>query len=185
MTSATNLYQQIIDLPETLTGELLDGRLYTQPSLTGPQHCAKMALNSRLYEAFSSRRGGQGGWRILPAIELHFVRDAEVVVPDLAGWHRDRMPALSEDHRVEVVPDWVCEILAPATAAKDRDIKMPLYLRRGVGHAWLVDPEAQILEAFEAGEGAWRQVGHATGDDRVSFPPFSALSFPVSELWDM
>jgi len=184
MASITTLYQQIIDLPETLTGELLDGRLYTQPSLTGPQHGAKMALNYRLFDAFVRRRGDPEGWRILPAIEIHFERDAEVAVPDLAGWHRDRMPALSEDHRVEVVPDWVCEILAPATAAKDRDIKMPLYLRRGVRHAWLVDPEAQTLEAFEAGEGAWRQVGRAVGDGLVSLPPFSALSFPVSELWD-
>jgi Uma2 family endonuclease len=94
------------------------------------------------------------------------------------------MPELPGDQRFEVVPDWVCEILTPATATKDRDIKMPLYLRRGVRHAWLVDPDAQTLEAFEAGEGTWRQVGRATGDDQVSLSPFEVLSFPVSELWD-
>jgi len=168
MTSA-NLYQQLIDLPETLTGGLLDGRLHTRPSLTGPQHCAKMALSYRLFEAFRIGGGGQGGWRILPAVEIHFELDAEVAVPDLAGWRRERMPALPEGHRIEVVPDWVCEILTPATAAKDRDIKMPLYLRRGVHHAWLIDPDAQTLDTFEAGEGgAWRQVGRTTGDDQVS-----------------
>jgi len=177
------LYQQLIDLPETLVGEILDGRLHTQPSLTGPQHCAKMALAYRLFEAFGSRRGGQGEWRILPAIEIHFVRDAEVAVPDLAGWRRERMPELPEGHRIEVMPDWVCEILTPATAAKDRDIKMPLYLRRGIRYAWLVDPDARALEAFEAGEGTWRQVGRVVGAGRVSLPPFEVLSFPAAELW--
>ena len=44
--------------------------------------------------------------------------------------------------------------------------------------------DAPILESFEAGEGAWRLVGLATGDDLVAFPPFEAVLFPLPVLWD-
>ncbi|MEZ5579520.1 MAG: Uma2 family endonuclease [Candidatus Competibacteraceae bacterium] len=62
-----------------------------------------------------------------------------MLVPDLAGWRRERMPRLPHDHRIEVVPDWVCEILSPSTAKTDRVIKMPVYARHGVPYLWLVD----------------------------------------------
>jgi hypothetical protein len=72
-----------------------------------------------------------GEWWILVEPELHFVRDIEVVVPDIAGWRRERMPSLPDGHRIEVVPDWVCEVLSPSTESKDREIKMPIYTHYG------------------------------------------------------
>ena len=57
------------------------------------------------------------------------------------------MTELPDDHRFEIVPDWLCEILSPSTRSKDREIKLPLYARRGVNHVWLLDPVAQTLEA--------------------------------------
>lgn len=57
------------------------------------------------------------------------------------------MTELPDDHRFEIVPDWVCEILSPSTRSKDREIKLPLYATRGVNHVWLLDPVAQTLEA--------------------------------------
>ena len=184
MTTAS-LYQQIIDLPETLIGEILGGRLYTRRvGLPGRHAVVKMELTMRLFLPFDRGRDGPGGWRLISRMEVHFVRDNEVAVPDLIGWHRQRMPQLPEGHRIEVVPDWVCEILTQETAETVRNIKMPLYLQRGIRHAWLLDPDTQTLEAFEAGEGEWRSVGRATGDDQVAFPPFEAVSFPLQELWD-
>jgi Uma2 family endonuclease len=98
-----------------------------------------------------------GGFWIEP--EIHFIRDTEVLVPDLAGWRRERMPRLPNDHRIEVVPDWVCEILSPSTARKDRMTKMPVYARYGVAYLWLVDPLARTLEAFTLREGRWTVIG--------------------------
>ncbi|WP_141699037.1 Uma2 family endonuclease, partial [Candidatus Thiosymbion oneisti] len=77
----------------------------------------------------------------------HFVRNVEVAVPDLAGWRRERMPYLPEDQRFEVVPDWICEILSPSTASRDREIKMPLYAHYEVQYIWLIDPAKRMLEA--------------------------------------
>ena len=113
----------------------------------------------------------------------HFIRDVEVAVPDLAGWRRERMPALPEDHRFEIVPDWVCEILSPSTARKDRALKLPLYARFGVAHAWLVDPAARTLEALELREGLWSLVGVFKDEDTVAAPPFAAVPFGLAVLW--
>ncbi len=115
--------------------------------------------------------------------EVHFIRDTEVLVPDLAGWRRERMPAVPRDHRFEVAPDWVCEILSPSMAQKDRPLKLPLYARYGVARPWLVDPLARTLEAFELRGGQWVLLG-VTGDDApVSFLPFAAVSFSLADLW--
>jgi Uma2 family endonuclease len=135
-----SLYDQLMALPEGLTGEILNGQLHAQPRPAAPHMGVESALQIELGGPFDRGRGGPGGWRILVEPELHFVRDQEVCVPDLAGWRRARLTQLPRDQRFEVVPDWVCEILSPSTESKDRQIKMPIYARYGVGFAWLVDP---------------------------------------------
>lgn len=53
----------------------------------------------------------------------------------------------------EIRPDWVCEVLSPSTEKTDRAIKLPIYAREGVGHAWFVNPLLHTLEVLrlEAG----------------------------------
>lgn len=43
------------------------------------------------------RRRGAGFGRMVDEAEVHFVRDTEVAVPDLAGWRRERLPIIPED----------------------------------------------------------------------------------------
>ena len=177
------LYQQLEALPEGLTGEILDGQLHTQPRPAGPHARAETELSIDIGSSYGRGRGGPGGWWILVEPEIHFVTDQEVAVPDLAGWRRERMPRIPQGHRFTVVPDWVCEILSPATASKDREIKMPLYARFGVGHAWLVDPTARTLEAYRLEDDAWLLMAKASGADRLAAEPFAALELDLSNLW--
>jgi Uma2 family endonuclease len=125
------LYERLMDLPEGLTGEILNGQLHAQPRPSGPHMGVESALQIELGGPFDRGRGGPGGWRILVEPEIHFVRDQEVCVPDLAGWHRGRLPRLPRGQRFEVVSDWICEILSQSTESKDRQIKMPIYARHG------------------------------------------------------
>ena len=138
-------YAQLENLPENLSGELIHGQLYTQPRPAGPHAGAGSGLGGELYGPYHRGRGGPGGWWILDEPEIHFIRDTEVLVPDLAGWRREWLPRLPRDHRFEVTPDWVCEILSPSTARKDRILKMPVYARYGVPYVWLVGPRAMGL----------------------------------------
>jgi len=178
------LYEQLLTLPEHVTGEILNGELYAMPRPSGKHGWAASALSIDLGSPFSyGRNGGPGGWRIVAGPEVHFIRDVEVVVPDLAGWRRERLPNLPEDQRFEVVPDWVCEILSPSTAQKDRVVKLPLYARYGIPYVWIVDPLAQILEAFELQQGRWTLIATLKDDDKVAVPPFDAVEFSLADLW--
>jgi len=177
------LYEALEALPEGVTGEILNGRLHTQPRPAGPHTIAGSVLGAELLVPFQKGKWGPGGWWIIDEPELHFVRNSEVAVPDLAGWQRERMPRPPEDHRFEVVPDWVCEILSPSTKRKDRQDKMPLYAHYGVQYAWLIDPVEQTLEVYRLDAGAWVEVGHFTGAGQVVAPPFEAVSIDLKGLW--
>jgi len=179
----SSLYEQLLALPDHVTGEIINGELYAQPRPTGRHGLVGRGLSGNLINPFDFGRGGPGGWWLIAEPEVHFIRDQEVTVPDLAGWRRERMPSIPEDHRFEVVPDWVCEILSPSTAKKDRVVKLPLYARYGVSHAWLADPSAQTLEAFELKENHWLLIATLKDDDRVSVPPFDAVEFSLADLW--
>ena len=179
----TTPYEEWLALPENRVGEIIGGELYTQPRPAGPQNNAETCLGSALNPPFQQGKGGPGGWWIQVEPEIHFIRDTEIAVPDLGGWRRERMPNLPRDHRYEVVPDWICEILSPGTAKKDRALKLPLYARFGVAHAWLIDPLERFLEADELVDGRWTLVAILKDDEPVSLAPFEAVTFSLADLW--
>jgi Uma2 family endonuclease len=175
-------YDDLLAVPDHLVAEILDGELYTSPR-PAPRHAdASAGLGGALRGPFDRGRGGPGGWRILGEPELHLGRD--VIVPDLAGWRRDRMPRLPDEAFFPVAPDWVCEVLSPSTAAIDRVKKLTIYARESVSHAWLVDPLAQTLEVFRLDDGRWTLVGTWAGTDNVRAEPFEALDLDLTLLWD-
>jgi len=177
------LYEQLCALPEGVTGEILNGRLHTQPRPTGRHARVTVALDRRIGGPYDDGGDGPGGWWILIEPEVHFVRDTEVAVPDLAGWRRERMATIPEGHRFEVAPDWICEILSPSTAGKDREDKMPIYARYGVRYLWLVDPRIRTLEAYRLEAGGWVEIGCFGGDEQVAVAPFEAVSLALKDLW--
>ena len=177
-------YAELLELPETLVGELIGGELHTQPRPSGPHASASSVLGMDIGGAFHRGRGGPGGWWILDEPEIHFIRDTEVLVPDLAGWRRERMPNLPRDHRFEVAPDWVCEVLSPSTVRKDRVLKMKVYARHGVTHLWLVDPLARTLETYILHEGQWTVAGLYTDEEEVRAAPFEAVTLALGDWWE-
>jgi len=177
------LYEAIEALPDGGTGEIIAGQLHIRPRPAGPHVLASTNLGAELQNPYGRGRGGPGGWWILVEPEVHFVRDTEVLVPDLAGWPRERMPALPEDQRFEVVADWVCEILSSATASRGREVKMPVYAGYGVAWAWIVDPRGRLLEAYALRHGEWALRARYEAKDTGQAAPFEAATFPVASLW--
>ena len=180
----TDPYEQLLNLPDNLVGEIIGGQLHTQPRPAGPHASASSVLGMDIGGAFHRGRGGPGGWWIIDGPEIHFIRDVEVLVPDLAGWRRERMPCLPLDHRFEVVPDWVCEVLSPSTRKKDRVLKMKVYAHHGVAHLWLVDPLEKTLETYALTHGNWTVTGLYTDEDEVCAAPFEALTLQLGDLWE-
>jgi len=76
-------------------------------------------------------------------------------VPDRAGWRRERLPQVPDAPFLTLAPDWVCEVISPSTERPDRVHKLPIYAREGVGHVWLVNPAAKILEVYRRERSSW------------------------------
>lgn len=173
-------YQDILDLPEHVTGEILSGQLHTQPRPTSRHALIETGIASGLFGP--TRFGGSdGGWLILVEPELHL--DAHVLVPDLAGWRRARLP-VTPDGAIDVVPDWVCEILSPATAVKDRKLKLPIYAALGVSHAWLVEPQAKTIETYRNDGQHWVLLATFADQDEMRAEPFDSVPLQLASLWD-
>ena len=174
-------YQDVLDAPPHMVAELVRGALSLQPR-PRPKHArASSTLGMDIGGPFDRGRDGPGGWWILDEPELHLGEN--VVVPDLAGWRRERMPKLPEEAFFTLAPDWVCEVLSPSTRALDLVDKRAIYAEAGVAHLWLVDPDARTLEVFALREGAWVLRLAEAGASEVRAEPFEAVALPLSALW--
>jgi len=174
-------YDDLLALPEHVVGEIIDGELHVSPR-PAPRHAvASSVLGGEIGPPYHSGRGGPGGWWILDEPELHLARD--VLVPDLAGWQRARMPAMPDTAYFTVAPDWICEVLSPATARIDRLKKLRVYARERVGHAWLIDPIARTLEMLRLEGERWSIVSVHGEDEIVRAEPFDAVAIELALLW--
>ena len=174
-------YEDVLNAPENKVAEILDGELVLTPR-PAPRHAvAQSALLGELHNPFNSGRGGPGGWWILVEPELHLGGD--VLVPDLAGWRRERMPTIGDEAHFALAPDWVCEVLSPSTQKNDRSRKLRIYAEAQVAHAWLLDPIERTLEVLRLKEEVWTIVGVCVDSDVVRIHPFEAIQLELGRLW--
>jgi Uma2 family endonuclease len=176
-------YEDLLKVPDTLIAEILDGELFTFPRPAPPHAHATSTLNQDL-GPFSRRLGGPGGpggWWILFEPELHLGPD--IIVPDLAGWRRERMPALRNVSYLEQAPAWACEVLSPSTMRVDRIRKMRIYAREQVEHVWLIDPLAHTLEVYRLEGSHWVLVDTYDGEEPVRAEPFEAIELDLNRWW--
>jgi Uma2 family endonuclease len=176
-------YADLAAVPPQLVAEIIYGALVTHPRPVPRHAVAAFALSDRLGPGYQSGREGPGGWIFMTEPELHLGEN--VVVPDLAGWRRERLRQLPEKVGVETPPDWVCEILSASTETYDRNEKREIYAAAGVPYLWLLDPRGKLLEAFQLTAGHWLLSVTFSGDVEVRAVPFEAISFPLHELWPL
>ena len=168
-------------MPAHRVAEIVDGTLHTHRRPAMPHARASSALGVKVGGPFDYDAGGPGGWWIVFEPELHLGDD--IVVPDLAGWRRERMPDYPDTAFATLAPDWVYEVLSASTRRHDLHGKRPIYSREAVPHLWLVDPTDRTLEAFELREGEWVLIASAKDADPISIRPFNAITFSLGDLW--
>lgn len=174
-------YQDVIDAPEYQVAEIIGGQLRLSPRPGGPATEVASALVSELRPPFGRGRGGPGGWVILLEPELHI--GDEVLVPDLAGWRRERLPMLPDGASFTVAPDWVCEVLSKSTERIDRAEKMDRYSAMGVKHLWLVHPRMKTVEAYRLVDDRWLLIAVYKDEERARIEPFDAIELDLASLW--
>lgn len=90
---------------------------------------------------------------------------------------------LANGRRIEGAPDLVAEVISPATARRDRLDKRDLYERVGVGHYWLLDPEALTLECYRLQGGAYGKPAVYGPGDEVDLPCCGGLVLDLTEVF--
>ncbi|MFA5949369.1 MAG: Uma2 family endonuclease [Hyphomicrobium sp.] len=174
-------YADLDALPANVVGEIIFGALYAHPR-PAPRHgSAANLLGYEVTGPFQRGRGGPGGWIFIVEPELHL--GPHVVVPDLAGWRRERLTPFPETAFIETPPDWLCDVLSPSTQGLDRTDKLAIYAEHGVAHCWYVDPLARTLEVFALTGGKRLLTAAFKGADPVAAPPFEVHTFPLNALW--
>ena len=177
-------YRDLLALPPDVHGEVLAGEIVTAPAPL-PRHSKVQGAARRFVGGpfdDDDGRGGPGGWWIFVEVDVA-LGPHDIVRPDLAGWRRSRLPRPGAVRPIEVAPDWVAEILSPATAARDRVQKRNLYARAGVAHYWLIDPETRVLEALSLRDGVWFEAGVYDDGSTARIPPFEAIEIEVGRLF--
>jgi len=178
-------YTDLLALPDHLVGEILDGELIASARPASRHAMASSTAGGDLSGAFHRKPGGSGGpggWWIVDAPELHLGR--HVLVPDLAGWRRDRMPVWPDVAYFELAPDWACEVVSPASVRRDRVQKSRIYLECGVQWLWLVDPAQRLVEVLRHAGEHWILQGAWVGDDvEARIPPFDAIAIDLTRWW--
>ncbi len=172
-------YDDLREVPDHLVAEMFDGDLYASPRPALPHAHATSVLGGWLMSAFHRRT--PTGWAILDEPELHFGND--VLVPDLAGWRRERLPEVPADAYMTLAPDWVCEVLSVSTEGIDRGKKLRIYSRERVGHVWLVDPLHRTLEVLALDSGDWAAIAQHEGAATVRAAPFAGQALDLGALW--
>jgi len=176
-------YDDLLKVADHVVAEIVDGELFTSPRPALRHSTVSSALGALLLPAFMFGSGGPGGWWILDEPELHLGPD--VLVPDLAGWRRERMPEVPDEAWCDLAPDCVCEVVSPSTGRLDRVRKMPKYAAHSVSHLWLVDPGVRTLEVYRLDAGRWSLIA-THGDDEGSLiraEPFDAITLDLRLLW--
>jgi len=174
-------YDDLYQVPENMTGEIINGELIATPRPSRKHVYATSTLGNEIGPPYHLGRGGPGGWIILIEPEISFVEN--ILVPDLAGWKRERFPKFEDHNWISVTPDWVCEILSPNSVRTDRIKKMRIYAQHEIRHVWLVDPVQMMLEVFKLESGHWIIIGVFAEDDKVRTEPFQEIEIDLSNLW--
>jgi Uma2 family endonuclease len=177
-------YEDLLSLSEDVRAEILDGILVYPPAPLPRHSRAQRGLARFIGGPFDDDdgRGGPGGWWILLEVDIRLA-EHDIVRPDIAGWRRERLPAPWDTRPIEVVPDWICEVLSPTNAATDRVKKRRLYAARGVAFYWIVDPENRTLEAFRLVDKTWVEVGAFDDTAIARIAPFEAIELEVARLF--
>lgn len=176
----------LLALPEQGRGhELIDGELVEKQA--GFRHGRAQFNLAGLLAPYRRSGGGAdrlGGWWFLTEQLVGF-SPSQILRPDVAGWLRERLPEPPEDDDavVRVRPDWVCEIISPRKAAKDRIRKKRIYHQHQVPSYWIVDPRDESLTVLQWTAKGYLEILAAQRGERVRAEPFPAVDLQVGVLF--
>jgi len=126
--------------------ELDEGELISMPPAGEDHGYIELDLASLLQQFVKKNKlgrvyGGDTGFRL---------NDHTVLSPDVAFVRKDRVEAIRSKSFAKGAPDLAVEILSPSDTVRRINRKVKQYLTAGCHTVWLVYPESQTVDVFEA-----------------------------------
>jgi Uma2 family endonuclease len=149
-------YGEYLTWPEDVRYELIDGVAYLMaPAPTTSHQEVVLDVASQIKRCLQGRP-----CRVLVApVDVRLPKGDEadeaidtVVQPDVLVVCD---PAKIGERGVRGAPDWILEVLSPATAGHDQVRKRRIYERSGVREYWMVHPADRVLTVYRLEGGAY------------------------------
>lgn len=172
-------YQDYLETPDDVRYELIDGELLVMEPAPATSH-QRVAVNLAVLLAPFAREQGLGEVFIAPTDV--YLSETNVLQPDLLFVSAARSSIVTE-RDVHGAPDLVIEIASPATALRDRNVKMEVYARHGVAECWLVDPAAATIETFRSEDGRMAATGRYGRTDTFATPLLPGLTIDPRKVF--
>jgi Uma2 family endonuclease len=162
--------------------EIIDGELYVskQPHYYHQLVCNR--LGARLQFWCDDRKTGQASQA--PGIIFD---DDDDVAPDVIWISSQRLATtLGSDGKIHGAPELVIEVLSPGSKneRRDREAKLKLYSRRGVGEYWIVDWPKRLIEIYRREQAQLHLLCTLYESDALTTPLLPGFSLSIANLFD-
>src|SRR3990172_13067617 len=135
--------------PEDVRYEFVDGIAYAMAPAPARRH---QEVLGEIFRQMANALEGQPCRPFIAPFDVRLPRGSEaddeietVVQPDLSIICD---PTKLDEHGCRGAPDWVVEVLSPATAGHDHILKRSAYERAGVREYWLVHPVDRLVTVY-------------------------------------
>lgn len=179
--SAHHTYADYLTWPKDPRYELIDGVAYAMAPAPVIDH---QRIAGEIFRQIANALVGKPCIPLIAPVDVRLPKTDEaderidtVVQPDVL--------VLCDEHKLDRrgirgAPDFVVEVLSPATASHDQVLKRRVYERAGVREYWLVHPTDRLLTIYRLDNGEYGKpdIRELTGET-----PIAALSGLVI-AWD-
>ena len=162
-----------MQLPEGFPAQLVEGHLVREPAPTFGHQRIASEIHALARRLVGPRR------TVIAPIDI-VIDDLNVFQPDVVVF---REP-IGDDALADDLPTplLVAEVLSPATASRDRDVKRIRLLDAGVEEVWLVDRAERRIEVFDRRR--YRDIPRrAMGDVPIASCVLEGFELTPSMLW--
>ncbi len=175
-------YADYLGWPEDAHYELIDGVAYAMAPAPSRSH---QLVTGELFRQIATALKGSSCQTFVAPFDVRLPRAGEadeavdtVVQPDVVVVCD---PAKVDERGVRGAPDWVAEVLSPASAGRDQTVKLAAYERAGVPEVWLLHPTDRVLTIYRLDSGRYGrpQIREMRGRVTIGVLPEVSVEFDV------
>lgn len=168
--------EDIYALPEGQRAELIDGQIYDMaPPMRLHQHIV-MNLSAAIHNYIKSK---DGTCFVYPAPFAVFLNNdnRNYVEPDISViCDKTKL----DDHGCNGAPDWIIEIVSPATQKMDYGVKLFKYRTAEVREYWIVNPMTKTVTVYDFEKE--EKISQYSFEDDISVCIYEDLVLNIADL---